>query len=536
MLAIELGRFDVSCIVFEEDATPPWFPKANSSTARTMEHYRRLGFADQIRAVGLPADHPQDVAYFTRYTDGWELARLVGASRNNAMDMNKRDENLWPTPEPLHRSNQIFIEPVLKDQAERYRSVQLKFGWRVLSMHRGDDRVMIEAESASTGERQHFEFSFLAGCDGPRSLVRKSLEIRHEGVSHEERFFMGGQMLATRLNAPDFYNVVDGERAWQYWAMNSERRSIMVALDGKGAFTLHTQLPRGGMASADWVDESLRFNINKPFSYEVVSMVEWTAGLTLVAERFQCGRVFLLGDAAHLFTPTGGLGYNTSIEDAANLGWKLAATVQGWGGPLLLESYHAERHPAAKRNTAFAKTMADSLGLIEISSAHEERSEKGGTLRAQLGERLLKHAVDEFNTPGIQFGTWYADSPIILDESPGEPPVQDPHVYVPNGTPGARAPHFWLDVGRCVFDDFGLGFAVLDFGENAGAEDLVAAAIDLGVPVKLLRISNAEAQKLYEADIVLVRPDQHIAWRGKSETFDAGRVIRRALGWTDDSA
>ena len=529
MLAIELGRFGVPCILLEEDREPPWFPKANSSTARTMEHYRRHSFADEIRSVGLPLDYPQDIAYYTRYSGGYELARLKGTSRRDAMSSGHNDP-MWPTPEPLHRSNQIFIEPVLKKQAESFKTNTILFGWRVLELSHTADGVQIVAEQDGTDTRQHFEFSYLAGCDGPRSLVRKSLGIRHEGVGNEERAFMGGTMLAARLEAPDFYKVVDGGRAWQFWAINPDRRSIMIALDGKSSFTFHTQLPKGGQSSAEWVDESIRLTTGRPFNYSIVQMAEWTAGLTLVAERFQSHRVFLLGDAAHLFTPTGGLGYNTSIEDAANLGWKLAALHQGWGGPNLIDSYEAERRPIAQRNTAFARELANGLGSIGVTEEHEAKGADDS--RRNLGARLLKHAEDEFNTPGIQFGTYYDRSPIITQETHVASLGRDPHVYVPTSTPGCRAPHAWLaaDRSRCVYDEFGHGFTLLQLGGNANVGDAVAAASAMRVPLTNVKLTQPDVRRLYDADLVLVRPDQHVAWRGNDLPADFQRILKLVCG------
>ena len=531
MLAIELGAFSVPCVLLEEDADPPWFPKANSSTARTMEHYRRHGFADEIRSVGLPLDYPQDIAYFTRYSGGFELARLRGASRRDALTASS-DDPMWPTPEPLHRSNQIFIEPVLKKHAEAFETNTILFGWRVIEIEQTPDSVHVIAEDAQTASRRRFEFSFLAGCDGPRSFARKSLGIRHEGIGNEDRAFMGGTMLATRLEAPDFYNVVEGEAAWQFWAINPDRRSIMIALDGKSAFTFHTQLPKGGKSSLEWVHESIKLTTGKPFNYKVVQMAEWTAGLTLVAERFQSGRIFLLGDAAHLFTPTGGLGYNTSIEDAANLGWKLAALYQGWGGPGLIDSYEAERRPVAIRNTNFARELANGLGGVSVVPTCEEKTEAGDEVRRVLGARLQKHAEDEFNTPGVQFGTWY-ESPIILPSgSSSAAPSQDPHVYSPSATPGCRAPHVWLtgNRDRCLYDEFGRGFTLLQFDDAGSLDGALDAASAINVPLKHVSVRNAEARQLYDAAFVLVRPDQHVAWRGNSIPANFSQLLETVCG------
>ena len=239
MLANELGRHGVACVLFEEDIEPPWFPKANSSTARTMEHYRRLGIVDEIRRVGLPPDHSQDVAYFTRYTGGWELARLKGLTGREARNWTAGHDDDWPTPEPVARSNQIFIEPVLKHRAEAWPMVDIRFGWRVLSLDVQAEWVDVAVENVAAQSVESLRFAYVAGCDGPRSMVRAQLGIGHEGVSDEKRLFMGGTMLATRINSPAFYDILGGAPAWQHLAINADRRAIMGALDGKGQFTFH---------------------------------------------------------------------------------------------------------------------------------------------------------------------------------------------------------------------------------------------------------------------------------------------------------
>src|SRR5579864_2850469 len=367
ILAIELGRRGVPCVLLEEDPGPPTLPKANATTSRTMEHYRRLGFAAEIRALGLPEDYPQDIAYFTRYA-GHELARLKGPSRREALAAREGVDARWPTPEPLHRVQQMYIEAVLKRQAEKWPAADVRFGWRARRVGARADGVSIEAEQLATGKVELIEADYAVGCDGPRSLVREALGVRYEGSSREERDFMGGKMLAVYIRAPAFYEAVRAPRAWQYWAINRGQRALMNAIDGKDLWVLHVQLPRGGETPTDYARESLLRATGREFHLEILGIAEWTAGYTLVAERFGAGRAFIAGDAAHLFTPTGGQGYNTSVDDVSNLGWKLAAACQGWGGDALLASYEAERKPVAQRNTGFARAMADSIGKIDISS------------------------------------------------------------------------------------------------------------------------------------------------------------------------
>jgi hypothetical protein len=233
-----------------------------------------------------------------------------------------------------------------------------------------------------------------------------------------------------------------------------------------------------------------------------------------VADHFAKGRAFIAGDAAHLFTPTGGMGYNTSVDDAVNLGWKLAAVIHGWADETLLGSYEAERKPIAERNTEFARSRADSVGLIKLPTNLDEDSPAGDAARQALGKALYDHVRSEFNIPGLQLGLRYEGSPIVAVEA-GAPHADEPTVYIPSARPGARAPHNWLD-GQSIYDLFGRDYTLLCFtgASPAGIQAWEAAAKGMGVPLTVLRVDSEAAQTLYAANCVLIRPDHHVAWRG----------------------
>ena len=236
------------------------------------------------------------------------------------------------------------------------------------------------------------------------------------------------------------------------------------------------------------------------------------------------------GVPAHLFTPTGGLGYNTAVEDAVNLGWKLAAVLQGWGGPALLASYEPERRPAALRNTAIARSFADSIGRYTAHPSIEAHGAEGERVRADAGAYLLDHARREFNIPGVTFGIRYDGSPVVIPD--GEPPADEINRYVPSGVPGGRAPHAWLADGDSLFDRFGRDFTLVKL---AAADDatFIGAARDLAIPLARLDLSRepgvGELRELYGADLALIRPDQHLAWRGDARA-DARAVLERLTG------
>ena len=528
ILAIELGRRGVACVLLEEDLTSPTLPKANATTSRTMEHYRRLGFAAQVRALGLPEDYPQDITYFTRYARH-ELARLHGRTRREALAARETADSRWPTPEPLHRVQQMYVEAVLKEQAERWPAADVRFGWRARKLEARADGVAVEAEDLATGMLERIEADYAAGCDGPKSLVREALGIRYEGLAGEERDFMGGRMLAVYIRSQAFYDVVRAPRAWQYWAVNREQRALMNAIDGKELWVLHVQLPRDGQAPTEYARESLVRAAGCEFPFEILGIAEWTAGYTLVAERFGAGRVIIAGDAAHLFTPTGGQGYNTSVDDVSNLGWKLAAICEGWGGPRLLASYEAERKPIAHRNTGFARAMAESIGKIHLPANLEDEGEAGEVVRSAFGEHLYRHAAKEFDIPGIHLGVFYAGSPIIVSDGAPRPP-DDWYRYTANAIPGARAPHVWLEDGVSIFDRFGRDFTLLRFRNGIDVSALESAARKRAVPLAVLNVASKEARELYACDLALVRPDHHIAWRGNTLPEDTEPLLARVIG------
>ncbi len=527
VLAIELGRRGIPVVVFNDrpDTTP--HPQANATQARTMEHFRRLGIAAEVRRQGLPGDYPQDIAYFTRFT-GYELARLRQPPSARTGELARQSAGSWSTPELPHRCSQLYIEQVLKRAAAAQPSVTLRFGWTVSSFEASQEGVSLRAKSESGEET--WTGAYLVGADGPKSLVRRTLGIDYSGESGVVRDFFGGRMHATHFRWPDFYKVVPHERAWMYCAFNPERRGFICALDGRERFVFHTQIKPGEEALAARADAGrlyLAQALGAEAPIEILGQAPWTAGYTLVAQSFRRGPVFIGGDAAHLFTPSGGLGYNTGIEDAVNLGWKLAAVLRGWGGPALLDTYERERQPAARRNTAIARGFADSIGLYTPPPALEEPGPEGEAARAAAGAYYLDHIRREFNIPGVTFGIRYDGSPIVSPDR--APPPDEINRYVPSGVPGGRAPHAWLADGASLYDRFGADFTLLQFGR--ATHHFQEAAHALQVPLALLTLQNNELRDLYGADLVLIRPDQHIAWRG-SAGVDAKAVLETVTGRT----
>jgi hypothetical protein len=242
--------------------------------------------------------------------------------------------------------------------------------------------------------------------------------------------------------------------------------------------------------------------------------------------------VFIGGDAAHLFTPTGGLGYNTAVEDAVNLAWKLAAVLRKQAPMALLDSYEAERRPLAIRNTGFARRFADSVGLFRAVPELEEESEQGEFERRRASAYLNEHARLEFDIPGVTFGGRYDDSPVVVSDGSAVPPDL-PNTYVPTAKPGGRPPHAWLDDGRSLFDLFGPDWTLLVLGKPAqDVGRFEHAATVFKLDLQTLRLEDERLLELYEAPLVLVRPDQIVAWRGDSD-HEADAVLQQVTGRAD---
>jgi 2-polyprenyl-6-methoxyphenol hydroxylase-like FAD-dependent oxidoreductase len=521
MLANELGRRGIEVVLIDQKATTAFNPQANATQARSMEHFRRLGFAHEIRSQGLPEDYPTDIAYFTRYTEH-ELVRVHLPSAKEATEIIKNMQGTWSAAELPHRVSQKFVEAVLHTHAAAQPSVSVNFGWALTAFTETETGIEAAIQNSRTGSTRKVSAQYLFGADGPRSFVRRQLGFFYEGDGGAERDFMGGKMLAMYLRAPAFYDVCQHPKSWMYWTFNNQRRALMAAVDGKGEFAFHTQLKPGEDASTiSDSDAQTLFEqaMGCSIPIEILSRDTWLAGRALVADHFQRGRVFLGGDAVHLLTPTGGMGYNTAIEDAVNIGWKLAAVLTGQAPSALLETYEPERRPVAQRNTAFARRFADSIGLYRPTPAIESDGPAGDAARRRAGAYLGQHARAEFNIPGFTLGARYDGSTIIADDAAPIPP-DAPTVYVPSGKPGGRAPHVWLADGRSLYDTFGFEWTLLRLGANPpAAEPYVAAAQALRLDLRIVDCADPEAHDLYESDLALIRPDQVVAWRNTDRSM-----------------
>ncbi|MGH3873077.1 MAG: FAD-dependent monooxygenase [Pseudonocardiaceae bacterium] len=532
LLALFLDRHKVSSVVFNTEESVPGQPRGSTHNARTMEHYRRLGLAQQVRRLGLPWDHATDIAFFTRY-NGLELARLPWVSPGEALQQVATADQADQTPEPIHRANQMYVEQLLLDHARTRPNITLRFGWRVVGLTEQPDHVILTCERGS--DAQTWRADYAAGCDGGRSFVRRRLGTHYSGPCSLEQDVLGRRATAAHLRIPNLYCDFLGHRkAWSYWAVNSQFALNLIAINGVDEFFLLSSSVDPATPTDGEIIRLVQQAAGVDIPVDVLSRRPWTPGLALVAEQFGSTRTLLAGDAAHLFTPNGGFGMNTGVDDAANLSWKLAAAIQGWAGPRLLDSYQLERQPIAFRNTAAARELNIGLGTIERPATLEEDSADGVATREKIGAKLAEYGQLTLDTIGVQLGARYDRSPIV-DAGNEAPPPDTFTTYTPSGVAGGRAPHLWLDdfhgPHSSIFDQFGIGFTVLRLGRTApnvvGLED---AARRRGLPLKVVDVTDAAARDLYERDLVLIRPDQHVAWRGNRTPTDPAGLLAHVTG------
>jgi 2-polyprenyl-6-methoxyphenol hydroxylase-like FAD-dependent oxidoreductase len=549
MLANELGRRHIQCLLVDPKASTAFNPQANATQARTMEHFRRLGFAQEIRAQGLPPHHPTDITYLTRFS-GIELARLRLPTAAAAPQAIKAMSGSWSAAELPHRVSQKFVEVTLRQHAEKWASNDIRYGWKLESFKdeslssnntgsvAASHPIQARIQQVNSAEPVSLDVraKYFIGADGARSFVRHELGIAWGGATGFKRNFMGGKMLAVYLKAPHFYEQNPNDRAWMYVIVNPELRAFIMSVDGVSEFAFHVQMADDAATEALTAEDAKRLfalAYGQAMDIEILSMATWLAGHALVADSFQKGRVFLGGDAVHLFTPTGGLGYNTAVEDAVNLGWKLSAVLKGQAQTTLLDSYEIERKPLAIRNTGYAKQFADSIGLFDADKALEDISPAGEQARSIASDYLNGHARREFNIPGVTFGGRYIHSPLIVEDGT-QAPADAANTYIPSACPGGRPPHAWLPDGSSLFDHFNFEWTLLVLGEDKGplAQDALKfseAALQCHLDFKVLRFDSQELLDLYEANLVLIRPDQIVAWRG-TNAHQAMQVLKQASG------
>jgi 2-polyprenyl-6-methoxyphenol hydroxylase-like FAD-dependent oxidoreductase len=515
--AIELGRRGIRCMVVERNERVGLSPRAKTTNVRTREHLRRWGIADVLRAASpVGPDYPCTVVFATRM-NGPELARFENAV-NGSRERNDlySEEGQWVP--------QYVLEEVLRQKACSLPGVTITFNTEFTSFSETGRRVVSVIKNLLSGETTTTSSAYVIGADGARSVIRECMGASMIGTQ------VSLQNYNTIFHAPELATRQRHGKAIMYWMVNEEVPSVLGPLDEKGLWSFTaTKLPGNvDPAMLDPIDLIRRGTGLRDLKIEVVANFSWVAH-QLIADRYQSDRVFLAGDSCHLHPPFGGFGMNMGIADAVDLGWKIAATLQGWGGPELLGTYQLERRRVHERTTAESVLNYGALGNQLVRPGIEEGGATGEATRNEVGEIIRATKMREFKTLGVVLGYRY-ESPIIIAED-GDPPLEDVVVYVPSAYPGCLAPHLWLRDGSSLYDHFGEGFTLLvTEGEPSAAAPLVEAAQALGLPLQVLSPGDARLRLRYESRFALIRPDQHVAWRGDAIPADGHALLSRVAG------
>lgn len=532
-LAMDLAWRGIDVLVAEAryPGEPPSV-KCNHVSARTMETFRRLGLAQKVRDTGLPADYPNDAAYRTTAT-GIELSRIPIPARNERYTATGGPDTWWPTAEPPHRINQTYLEPVMFAHAAAMPGVRILNRTMIEDFDQSDHSVIAAARDLDSGESLRIEAKYLAGCDGSRSMVRRKIGATLSGTPVIQR------VQSTCIRAPQLLGMMPGKPAWMNMSLNPRRCGTVIAIDGKETWLIHNHLydgePDFDSIDRDWAIRAI-LGVGEDFEYEIVSKEDWT-GRRLVADRFRDRRAFISGDAAHLWMPYAGYGMNAGIADAMDLSWMLAAVLKGWAPASLLDAYESERQPITEQVSKLAMEMA--LNNIRQRTGTPVEVElpgpEGDAVRARVGKEAYDLNVNQYCCGGLNFGYFYAKSPVIAYDG-GEHPLYTMSEFTPSTVPGCRAPHFFLPDGRSLYDLFGPDYSLLRFDPAVDVEGLVQAAAHRGVPLTLVDLPTESAGDLYPHKLALIRPDQHIAWRSDSEPFDPLALIDLIRGATVTAA
>ena len=519
-LALDLGRRGVRCTLVEKKEAPEFLPKMERCNARTMEIFRRMGLAEKIRAAGLPRDVPMDV-YIALAMNEPPLLRLQYPSVAEAEAQTAACNDGSMPLEPYQLISQYTLEPLLKVEAERLPAVTVRYGCEFLSLSQDADGATASvrhAGGAVTDIRAHY----IVGCDGGASAVRKQSGIQLRGEGNLLRLYQA------LYYCPDLFDMIPigaGPGRGRHYHIADAQSTFLIMQDSTKHWTLHAVVDCPEQMSAQF-----ERTIGVPVRYEMLYVGEWKQNL-LLADRYRAGRVFLAGDSAHLVIPTGGLGMNTGIGDATDLAWKLHATRRGWGGPKLLDSYEIERRQVGDRNVGASRYA--SLGRRKWRSQYRPDIRDATAAGQATRDNLARVAdVEQRKTNemiGAELGYRYVGSPVIWDEPGG--PEHLFREYVPTTWPGARLPHVWLENGTPIQDAIGDGYTLLRLG--AAKDDvsgLARAMRSRNAPFAILTVNDDAVRDIYGFDLILLRPDMHVAWRGNAAPDDPEHLAALVTG------
>lgn len=528
-LALDLAARGVRVVTVETrraDEAPS--VKCNHVSARTMEIFRRLGIAADVREAGLPGDYPHDVTYRTT-TTGREIARVPIASRNDRFTpADTGPDGSWPTPEPPHRINQIFLEPILARHVARSERITAFHRHEATGFTADGDGVRVSIRDLDSGEVRSIEAQYLVGCDGGRSPTRKAIGASLSGDAVIQR------VQSTYIRCPDLIGCMSVPPTWAMFSMNPTRSGNVYSIDGRSTWLVHNYL-RDDEPDFDSVDRDacIRAILGIPddVTYEILANEDWY-GRRLVTDKMREGRVFICGDAAHLWVPYAGYGMNAGIADAANLAWMMAGRLNGWAPETILDAHQAERLPITDQVSRFAMDHCASMAKQRsaIPAEIDDAGPDADAIRARFGAEVYRLNVQQYCCGGLNFGYYYDASPLIAYD--GEmAPGYTMETFTSSTVPGCRAPHLWLADGRSLYDAMGPDFALLRFDPAIDVGPLVDAAAAVGLPLTVLDVDTTDPlASAYTTALTLVRPDQHVAWRGDHLPAAPAVLIDRVRG------
>ena len=503
-LAINLGRAGIKTILLERNPEPQFLPKMERCNARSMEMFRRIGLSKKIRDAGLREDCPMDVFIVEDLTKP-ALLEEKHPSIQTFQGKIKECKDLSMPLEPYQLISQYTLEPLLKAEAEALQSVEVLFGHEFMEFSQSDDGVSVRFKD-SDGQSKTLTAAYLVGCDGGSSPIRKQLGIKlrgEGGILELQQALFYCEELFERLPHGS------GPGQGRHYHRADAEHTFLIMQDSTKHWSLHATVP-----DAEAMKRKFEEIVGFPVNYELLSCAPWRQNL-LLADRYREGRVFLAGDSVHLVIPTGGLGMNTGVGDAFDLAWKLIGTLKGWGGPELLDSYEIERRQVGDRNVGASRYA--NVGRQKWRSIATDEIFSGTEAGESLKRKLIQVADSEQRKGnrmiGAELGYRYVDSPCI-DNIPGGPEHRVGE-YNPNVWPGSRLPHCWLDDGSALQDQLSETYILLSLGKKPlDTSKLRQSYEKIGAPVAEVRIESNRLRDLYGFDLLVLRPDMHVAWRG----------------------
>ncbi|KAJ5532324.1 FAD binding domain-containing protein [Penicillium frequentans] len=523
LLARILSFYGVKSVLFERNLTTTKWPKMDLTNARSMEIFRKIGLADSLREQGVPGDIDQNVLISTglsaaKVLTQWELPG-VDKFRERIL---KTNDGTQPQ-EPWQRVSQAIFEKWLKAICDEDPLIDLNYGFKVESVEESSDILKTIVTNVATGTQTVWSSDYVAGCDGASSKVRTSLSIPIDGGP------IPSCALLVHFKSRDLTRLHKQGRFWHTFLLgvSGEFEAAIISQDEKDTWTTHLFLPLDAEPEKiDSYDAVYRVlgGLYGPYRIEIDEILVrsiWRPNIAVARTWVgSTGRVFLAGDAAHQNIPTGGYGMNMGIGDAFDLGWKLSSVINGQGGTGLLKSYELERRPVALRNVEQSGVHFNIHGgLKDLLSGGDPRRVDGDdeaalALRKRIHEYYQLHDGENKDL-GIEMGYRYNSPVVICREDDGVEPEFNPHKYTPTTWPGSRAPHLYLTDGTSIFDSFGKHWALLVFtNQEVGQTHIVTAARAAGLSLRQVDLSGEDdAKRLYERNLVLIRPDHHVAWR-----------------------